>query len=39
MKDTKIVVFFQSMDKPLGMKGDSEDDVMRNLIKMDIEAD
>eukprot|EP00345_Euplotes_harpa_P007901 CAMPEP_0168351078 /NCGR_PEP_ID=MMETSP0213-20121227/21578_1 /TAXON_ID=151035 /ORGANISM="Euplotes harpa, Strain FSP1.4" /LENGTH=62 /DNA_ID=CAMNT_0008361703 /DNA_START=62 /DNA_END=247 /DNA_ORIENTATION=+ len=42
MKDSKLVAFFKSMDKPLGMEEDdikNDNDINKNIVQMDIRAD
>jgi hypothetical protein len=42
MKDNKLVAFFKSMEKPLGMTEEDlkdDNDIHKNIVQMDIRAD
>ena len=39
IKDYKMVEFFASMEEPLGMSQDDNDDIIKNIVKMDVESD
>jgi hypothetical protein len=39
IKDTRLVSFFAEMDKDLGMKGDKNEVIIRNVMQMDLVSD
>jgi hypothetical protein len=39
LKDTKLVSFFKAMDKPLGMKGMADKDVIKQIVLMGVVTD
>lgn len=39
IKDVKIYSFFSTLKKPIGMMGDTEDEIVKNIVKMDLDTD
>lgn len=39
MNENKIIDFYSSMPKPLGMRGEIEEEIMKNIVMMDIQSD
>jgi len=39
IKDSKLVKFFASMEEPLGMSGQDVQEIIKNIVKMDLQSD
>ena len=39
MNDVKIEAFFSVLPKPIGMKGDEQDDIIKKIVMMDLDTE